>query len=73
MKAQDLSEYAGKKCQIISKMSDLNDATDERAFWEIGIIKTIDHEDQTITVDTKEGKKCFSIKKLFEVLPLEGW
>lgn len=69
MKMSEIDGLKGKYCRVISKVPE--DSGLEGVFYDFGVIKEFDQENDLISVETKNGLRLLKLEELYDVMCMD--
>lgn len=69
MKMSEIDGLKGKYCRVISKVPE--DSGLEGVFYDFGVIKDFDQENDLISVETKNGLRLLKLEELYDVMCMD--
>jgi len=71
MEISEIDGLKGKYCRVISKVPE--DSGLEGVFYDFGVIKESDPENNLVSVETKNGLRLLRIEELYDVMCMDGF
>ena len=69
MEISEIDDLKGKYCRVISKVPE--DSGLEGVFYDFGVIKESDPDNNLVSVETKNGLRLLRIEELYDVMCMD--